>query len=80
MAPPLTEIPNAIRRLLAVIAQSPSDLDTQLSLASLQVIQLVDAIEMAFDVFIEADDVTRANFATPRALATLLASNGVALD
>lgn len=40
-----------------------------LELSSLQVLQLVDLIEATFDLLLTSDDVVRAHFATPSALA-----------
>lgn len=80
-APPTPdEIPDAIQQLLKIIGVEVLTLDAPLALASLQVIQLIDAVEMAFDVAIPADDITRANFASPRVFAALLARHGVTYD
>lgn len=43
--------------------------DHALDLSSLQVLQLVDLIEATFDLLLTSDDVIRAHFATPSALA-----------
>ena len=47
--------------------------DLPLELSSLQVLQLVDLIEATFDLLLTSDDVVRAHFATPAALADHLA-------
>ncbi len=43
--------------------------DLPLDFSSLQVLQLVDLIEATFDLLLTSDDVVRAHFATPAALA-----------
>jgi acyl carrier protein len=58
--------------LLRVVGRTPPTADTPLALASLEVIQLVDAIEGALDLVVPADDITRANFDTAAAIEALL--------
>jgi|GEM_PF-3214425 len=52
--------------------------DRELTLESLQVIQLVDLIEATFDIALSSLDVVRVHFASPAALVTRLRQRGAA--
>ncbi len=76
-------IPRAIAELLGMVGVPLQTADTQespLALSSLQVIQIVDAVEVAFDVVLPTAAIIRENFATPAAIAALLRAHGVPLD
>ena len=72
-------IPRAVAELLAIIGVTADAADSPLALTSLQVIQMVDAIEVAFDVVLPTDAIIRDNFATPAAIAAMLGKHGVPL-
>ncbi len=65
-------LPERTLALLRVVGRTPPTADTPLALVSLEVIQLVDAIEGALDLVVPADDITRANFDTAAAIEALL--------
>lgn len=75
---PDTSLDAELLALLSAVADPdhppPADPDAPLELRSLQVVSLVDLIEATFDLLLTSDDITRANFATRRALAALLGS------
>jgi acyl carrier protein len=59
--------------LLRVVGRTPMTPETPLELSSLEVVQLVDALEVALDVLVPADRIVRANFTTAAALERLVA-------